>query len=872
MNPTPQKTTPPKLGKWLLESFCSYDFLSTALWDLDELFRANVASKGIIRARFIYLKEVLGIIIHLFFKGKSQYSINHIAMLKHNFLISIRSFKRFKTTFFINLFGLASGLATAMLIYLWVTDERQVDSFHEHDNRLYQVIRNSQRSDALHTDSSTPLPLAPSLKEALPEVEMALALRQPSEGVVTMDETHIKAEVLLAGTQFFEVFSFPLQQGLRESVFVNTKSVAISTDLAEKLFGRTDNLIGQSIQLKHYVHQGALEVSAVFDKVPFNSTLQFDMVLSMDLFTSKYAWANDWNGDEAETFVLLKEGTDVNAFDDKIRDWLEVKEPEDRKGSQLFLQQFSDIYLYGEYKDGRPVAGRAGYVHLFTYVAIFLVLIACINFVNLSTAQASQKMKEIGVKKALGSGRSTLMIQCLFETTIMSFISVMVALLIVALSLPWFNELISKELVLEINLVNSLVIAGLALIVGIGAGSYPAFYISGFHPTAVLNGPAFSVISKKSFSETMIRKALVVFQFTISLIFVMAFVVINRQLTYVQTTDIGYDRDNLIEFKMRPGYGYQPRTFIEDLKHIPGVVAVTHMAGGTIVANPGAGGGFTWEGQTPDQEITFGRPQVGANFVETLGIELIEGRDFSHEYGNESSKLIINQAAADLMGFDQVVGHMVQDSDEPKQIIGVVANFNVHSLREDITPTFIRYFPNGGTVMLRLTDGAEHETIARIRDYYDEIHPDYPFEYAFIDQQYNDLYQAEGKVARLSTYFTAIAIIISCLGIFGLASFTVRKRRKEIAIRKLLGSSIGAIVFLLSVEFLKVIAVSITVGLPVSYLLMQNWLEGFAFRIGLAPQYFLGAGLLMIGIAWVTVMSQTARSARINVAESLRSE
>lgn len=872
MNTRHKWTNPPRLGKWLLTSFCSYDFLSTALWDLDELFKTNIETKGVQKARFIYLKEVLGIIIHLFFKGKSQYSNNKTAMLKHNILIAFRNFKRFKSTFLINLIGLSTGLASAIFIYLWVFDEMKVDGFHANDDRLYQVMQNHPRPDEVSTNSHTPTPLALLFEEELPEVEMALAIRRAPQGVASVDETNVKAEVLLAGAQFFSLFSFPLQQGNKDVVFPNTKSVAVSTDLAEKLFGSTDNVIGKSIKLNHGTYKGLLEISAVFEKISVKSTLQFDMVISMELFTSKYEWARTWDGDEAETFVLLAEGTDVNAINEKIQGYLEEKEPEEKQGTQIFLQKFSDIYLYGEYKDGRPVAGRASYTRLFTYIAIFLVLIACINFINLSTAQAAQKMKEIGVKKALGSDRSAIVAKLLTETIVMSLISVLVALFIVALLLPGFNELVSKELTLQFNLIDSLVIVGLALVVGIGAGSYPAFYISGFDPVAVLKGSTFGIAGRKTFSETMIRKSLIIFQFTISLIFVIAFIVINRQLTFVQTTDIGYDRDDLIHFKMKAGYGYRPKTFIDALENIPGVVSASNMTEGTIVGNPGQGGGFNWDGQTPEQEISFGRPQVGAGFVETLGIELLDGRGFSNEFGDEDSKLIINKATADLMGIDNVVGTIVMDSDEPKQIIGVVANFNIHSLREDILPTFIRYYANGSSVMLRLTDGAEQETIAKIKDYYNEVHPDFPFEFGFIDAQYNDLYQAETRVAKLSSYFTAIAIIVSCLGIFGLASFTVRKRRKEIAIRKLHGSSTGAIVFLLSFEFLKVIAISIIIGIPVSYFLLQSWLEGFAFRIRLTPQYFIVVGLLMILVAWITIISQTAKSAKVNVAESLRSE
>ena len=863
---------PPKLATWLLESFCSYDYLSTAKWDLEELFQEHIRIEGIWRAKWLYLKEALGIVVYLFFKGKSQYSTNKTAMLKHNIIISLRGFKRNKGTFLINLFGLATGLASAILIYLWVADETKIDGFHEKDHRLYKVMQNHVRPDEISTDIRTPIPLASSLKVEMPEVEMALTMRRGAEGIVNVGETNIKANMVFAGRQLFNLFTFPLIRGNKERAFTNAKSVAISASLAEKLFGKVDDAVGKSIRLNHSTYKGPLEVSAVFENIPFKSTLQFDMVLDIELFTTKYQWAVDWNGDEAETFVLLTEGASVKSVNDKIRKYLELKEPEDRKESQLFLQKYSDIYLYGEYKDGQPIAGRASYTRLFTYIAIFIVLIACINFVNLSTAQATQKMKEIGVKKTLGSDRSALVTQLLTETIVMSLISVLIAMFLVTLLLPNFNDLVSKELELQLNWVDSLVILGLTLLVGICAGSYPAFYISGFKPMAVLRVSTLGISKTKSFSETFVRKSLVIFQFSMSLIFVIAFIVINRQVTFVQTTDIGYDRDDLIQFNMKPGYGYVPKTFLAALENITGVVSATNMTSGSIVGNPGQGGGFTWDGQTPEQEISFGRPQVGAGFVETLGIKLLEGRDFSNEFGDEASKLIINKATADLMGFENVVGAMVMDSDEPKQIIGVVDNFNVHSLREDILPTFIRYFPNGASVMLRLTDGIEQETIAKIADYYNEVHTDFPLEYTFVDQQYNDLYQSERRVAKLSTYFTIIAIVISCLGILGLSSFTVRKRRKEIAIRKLHGSSVNAIMRLLSVEFIKVIVVAIIIGVPASYYLVSNWLDGFAYRIGLNASYFMLSGAGMILIALLTIMTQTAKSAKINVAESLRTE
>lgn len=793
-------------------------------------------------------------------------------MFKHNILIAIRKFRRNPGQFLINLIGLSTGLASAILIYLWVSDEMSIDSFHANDDELYHVMQNFPRPEEIRTNMRTPAPLAEVFEADLPEVEMALSVKNlPRQGTATVDENNIKVSAMYAGTDFFNVFSFPLQQGNKDRVFQDRSSIAISADLAEKLFGDVGNVVGKTIKWNHNFYKGTLEISAVFDPVPAKSTLQFDMVMSMDLFTEVHEWANVWNGDEVETYVVLTKGTDVEAFNEKVKGFLGEKS-EDKVGKEIFLQKYSDRYLFGEYADGKPQAGRIGYVRLFSFTAIFIVLIACINFVNLSTAQASQKMNEIGVKKALGSNRGTLITQFLAESIVMSVISISVALFIVLLLIPQFNELTSKNLGLQFTPMDILLILGLATVVGVGAGSYPAFYVSRFDPATVLKGSAFGVSGKISFSENVVRKVLVIFQFSMSLIFIIAFMVINRQLTFVQTTDIGYEKDDVIHFQMKRGFDYTTSSFMSALRNVPGVQYATNTGGGSIVDNRGAGSGFTWEGQTPDQEIRFGRPQVGIGFIETLGIEILEGRSFSADFGDESAKLIVNKAAADFMGFDDVVGRIVTDSDKPKQIIGVVANFNVKSLREEIQPCFIRYMPNGRDVMVKLSDGLERETIGRLKAFYENYHPGNTFEFAFIDQQYNDLYQAESRVAKLSTYFTGIAIIISCLGIFGLASFTVRKRRKEIAIRKLHGSSISGIIKLLSIDFMKVIGASIIIGVPVSYFLMQNWLEGFAFRINLSAWYFIGASLLILIISYLTVGIQSIKAARSNPVNSLRYE
>lgn len=596
----------------------------------------------------------------------------------------------------------------------------------------------------------------------------------------------------------------------------------------------------------------------------------------MEVLPDNDRWAKEWTGNYAETFLVLSKGTDINRFNEKIGgDYLGSKN-ELLGNSTLFAQRYSAKYLYGQYENGVPVGGRIAYVKLFSIVALFILLIACVNFMNLSTAKASLKMKEIGVKRTIGATRKALAAQFLGESILMAFLSLLVAVLLVVLLLPAFNGITGKHLHLNPGTGDMLAFAGIVLFTGLLSGSYPAFYLSGFKPIAVLKGKL-----PTATGDIWLRKGLVVFQFALSVIFIVGLLVVNGQIKYTQTKNLGYDRDNILSFQWKgelyTQWDRMPEgksnarfeTFMLGIKDVPGVVNATSMPGNILDEIYGQSGA-SWRGREEDKNYIFHSPMVGYDFIEMLGIEMIAGRSFSREYNDDYSKIILNEAAVKLMELENPVGTTIQMNGED-QIIGVVKDFHYGSLHNAIEPLIFRFY-EGRNVMVKIEAGTEMTTIARLKEYYHTFLPEYAFEFAFMDEDYQAQYVAETRVAALSKYFTAIAIIVSCLGLFGLAAFTAERRTKEIGIRKVLGASEWKIMKLLSDDFARMVLVAIVIALPISFYITKNWLDGFAYRIDLEWWYFIGAGLLTMLIALLTVSFQSVKAALANPVVSLRSE
>lgn len=788
-------------------------------------------------------------------------------MLKHTLLLIYRNFIRFKSSFFINLVGLSTGLACALLIFLWVNDELSVDAFHENDDRLYQVMEHQQHTGSIRVTDSTPGLLAETLKNEMPEVEYAATVT-PTDWfagtTVSVDENSIKADGKYVGQDFFKIFSYNLIQGNENQVLADVNSIVLSKDLAERLFETAENAVGKAVE---WQHSQQFRVAGVFEDPPSNSSDQFDFVLPYDILANMYPGLVAWQNSGPQTFVLLQEGAEVEQFNQKIRDYISTK-IENAENRTLFVRQYSDAYLYGNYQNGVQAGGRIEYVRLFSIVAIFIILIACINFMNLSTAKATRRMKEVGIKKAIGAHRQSLIFQYLGESLLMVTMSMILAIVLVELFLPQFNTITGKQLALSLDSTLLLPMFSVTILTGLIAGSYPALYLSGFKPISVLKGKL-----ERSTGELWARKGLVVFQFTVSVILIVSVLVVYKQTEFVQSKNLGYEKENVIYFDADGSVAQNMDTFVSEIQRIPGITAASTMSERGVLGGGNTVNDLQWEGKSPDTQFPFARRLVGYGLIEMMDMKMAAGRSFSREFSAEESKIIFNEAAIDAMGLENPVGKTVELYGESLEIVGVVQDFHFESLHTNVDPLFFLLRPDQTQkVFAKIEPGNEQQTIARLEEFYQEFNPGFTFTYNFLDQAYELLYNAEKRVATLSEYFAIIAILISCLGLFGLAAFTAERRQKEIGIRKVLGASVYSVVSLLSRDFLVLVSAGFIIAVPIAWFLMNEWLTSFAYRIEIGPGIFALAGGTALLIAIFTVSWQSIKAALINPVKSLRSE
>jgi putative ABC transport system permease protein len=872
---------PPKLPFRFLKWFCKPEYHIDIEGDLLELYESRSKKLGRQKAKWLLLRDILLLfrpeIIRSFASVEKR---NHTAMLRHNFILSFRSFMRYKSSFLINLIGMSTGLACVLIIWLWVADELSIDKFHEKDEQLYQVLNNHESQD-INTWELTPVPLAGALAEEMAEVAYAVPVNdffsgETSEVILSHDASHVQAKGWHAGKDFFNVFSYPLTAGDNDNVLVSKNNIVISEELAKKLFNTTDNVVGKTLELKHPLFEEIFQVSGIFESPPSSSTAQFDFLISIDVLLDHDRWAKEWTGSYAATYLVLREGTDIAQFNDKIGDYLKAKNPRLDEFT-LFVQQYSARYLHGHYENGAVAGGRITYVRLFSVVAFIILLIACVNFMNLSTARASLRMKEIGVKKTIGASQKALVTRFLSEALLIVMMSLLVALPLASFLLPHFNNFTGKQLSLLFEPKQIASIAVIVLFTALLSGSYPSFYLANLKPVTIvkgkLNTPGGSLI---------IRKGLVIFQFALSIIFIVGLLIVNDQVKFTQTVNLGYNRDNIISFRWKGELynlwnGLQDgksnevfETFMEGMKNIPGVINATNMTG-NIHDNIIGQSGVSWTGQETDRNYLFQSPIVGYDFMETLGLELKAGRSFSKDHHDDYSKIIINEAAEKLMGLTDPVGKVIQMNGE-SEIVGVVKDFHYGSLHNSVEPLIFRCNQTGRNILVKIKAGTEQHTIERLEKFYHQFLPSYTFDFTYMDDDYRKLYTAETNVVTLSQYFSAIAIVISCLGLFGMASFTAERRMKEIAIRKILGSSSIDIIRMLAGEFTRPVLVAIIISLPVSYLVARNWLSGFSDRIELTWWYFAAAGSLALIVSWITIGLQTVKAANVNSVECLKED
>ena len=783
-------------------------------------------------------------------------------MIKHNLLILYRNLKRDISTFSINLLGLTAGLTCTLLIFLWVNDELCKNKFHENDANLFQVMEHQRYSDQILTTESTPGPLAEDLKTEFPEVERAATTMWMTNYDLTVGDKTIKAQGFPVGREYFQLFSYPIIQGKANTVLADESSIVISEELAKKLFTVVEEAIGKQIVLNHDVNY---QVSGVFQKVPASS-YQFDFVTLFEAQQKKQDWLKTYESNGPPTYVLLREGSDAALLSEKIKNFVKTK----KKDSQieLFLVKYSDQYLNEKWENGKLVGGRIEYVRLFSFVAVAILLIACINFMNLSTAQAARRAKEVAVKKTVGAERNSLIAQFLTESLVVALLAFLISLVAVWLFLPIFNNITEKHMVLPISHPTILLtLLGISILTGLLAGSYPALFLSGFKPVEILKNQQLG-----SYKEVLIRKGLVVFQFAIAVILIASILVINSQIQFVQSRSLGYDRENLVRIPFSNKLWTQQETFINELKKISGVLNVSSI-GHSVTGRNNNTWGVEWPGKHPDERILFESMYGNYETVEVLGFTILNGRNFSRDHASDSSAILFNEVAIEAMGLTNPIGQQIKLYEDNYQIIGVVKNFNFQSLHSPVEPAYIILSPrNTWNVLVRLAPGNLPTSIKEIETVHNRILPGYTFNYVFQDEAYARMYSAEQRVATLAGYFAVFAVIISCLGLYGLASHSAERRLKEMGIRKALGLSSQGILLLLSRDFTKQVLVGIAIGLPVSYWWLNQWLQRFVFRVDLSWWYFAIAAVVALIIAWATVASKAWKAAQVNPAECLRLE
>ncbi len=790
-------------------------------------------------------------------------------MLRNYLKTAFRNLWKNKTFSLINILGLALGLACSLLIMLWVNEEYKMDAFHKNGSQLYSVIERQYRDGQVDAFLGGPGLMAEEMKRVLPEVQFASNFAWNELSTFEANHKIMKQNGNHAGPDFFKMFTYRLLAGNAATALQTPLDIAISKKMAEDFFGSPEKAIGKTIRFQN---SKDLKVTTVFDDMPKNSTMHFDYLLSWKSFLEDNEWAKDWTNNGPATFLMLREGTDANAFQHKIIRFLDNynKEQTPRSYIRLGIQRYGDIYLHSNFdKSGQLSGGRIQYVQLFSIVAIFILLIACINFMNLTTARSVKRAREIGVRKVVGAMRFALIRQFIGEAMLIVLIAVIIALALVLFILPQFNQLTSREIVIPFkDSTFWCTIAGLVIVTGMISGSYPALYLSSFRPVLVLKGTL-------KFSRTALwfRKGLVVFQFMLSIILIIGTIVVSRQVDYIQHTNLGYDRENLVTVPLEGDLVGRYELFKNQATQMPGIKTITRITDDLTQIVNGTSG-VDWTGKDPNADINFSHAAVGYDFVKTLHLQMVQGRDFSKDFATDSVGYLVNESALKIIGYKDPVGKPLTFWRKKGTIIGVLKDFHIRSLHTKITPLVLRLGEDidYGQALVRTEPGKTKEALGSLEKLCKGLNPKFPFTYQFLDEEYQKLYTSEQLVSRLTSYFSFLGIFISCLGLLGLVLFTSEQRTPEFGIRKVLGASPVSLFNLLSREFLWLVLIALVIASPLAWLAMNKWLENYEYRLPVSWWIFVIAGSLAILIALLTISFQAIKSARANPVNSLRSE
>ncbi len=788
-------------------------------------------------------------------------------MIKNYIIIAWRNLFRNKAFSLINILGLALGMTCSLLIMLWVHDEKSIDGFHENDANLYSIYERQYHDGIIDAGHQAPGVLVEELKNKFPEVKYATHHAWNDVNTFEANGKILKERGNYGGADFFNVFTFPLIEGSASSALKSLSDIAISRKMAEDFFGSPEKAIGQSIR---FDNTKDLKVTAVFENITNKSSMRFDYLLNWEVFLEKNSWARDWNNNGPLAYVVLQGNVDVTDFRNRLKDFLDLYRKKDENFRvELDIQKYSDIYLHSNFTNGEATGGRIQYVILFSIVAIFILVIACVNFMNLSTARSIKRAKEIGIRKVVGAVRGSLIWQFIGEAFLTVAFAFALSIMFVMFLLPLFNMITQKQIVFPVNSFYFwLSFGGLALLTGLVSGSYPALYLSSFKPVSVLKGS-----TRFSGGTLQFRKGLVVFQFVLSIVLIVGTIVISMQVDYVQSINLGYDRQDLIYVPLEGSLIDKYQLFKEQALLESGVKSVTRMSAAPSNIQPSTDG-VIWEGKDPNSKLQFSFVATGYDFLKTLNGQMVQGRDFSKDFASDSIGYIINEKAANIIGYKDPVGMPLTFWDKKGAIVGVMKDVHFNSLHTPIDAIVIRLGENleYGTALIRVDGSKTKEALASLEKICKQLNPQFPFTYQFSDDEYQKLYKSEQIVSKLSNAFAFLGIFISCLGLLGLAMFTAEQRTKEIGVRKVLGASLHSLFGLLSKELIVLVTISLLIASPLAWYIMENWLKDYAYRIELSWWMFTLAGGSAMIIALVTVSFQTVKALLENPVESLRAE
>jgi len=789
-------------------------------------------------------------------------------MLKNYLLVTLRSLRKNGTYSFINIAGLSIGITCSLLILLWVFDELSFDKFHPKADRLYQVRINATFDGKINSWNSLPLPCYEALKTENSNILNTTVTDWGGDHLFTVGDKRITKRSFYAGEEFLEMFQFPLLKGNAATVLDDPSSIVITEEMAKVFFGDADP-INQVIRVDN---KSDLKVTGVLKDIPKNSSFQFDFLLPWKLNEQVNEWVKNaktnWGNNSFQIFIELNSASKKEIVDKAIKDEITKKDPEDYK-RELFLHPLLKWRLYSNFENGKEAGGRIDFVKMFAIIAVFIVVIACINFMNLSTARSERRAREVGIRKSVGSRRFELIFQFIGESLFISTVAFAIAILLAQLLMPYYNNLVDKKLFIDYQSLNFWLFA-LCLIVltGVVSGSYPAFYLSSFQPAKVLKG---KIQTGKNGSTP--RKVLVTLQFGFSILLIIGTIVVYQQIQYSKSRSLGYDQENLITVAYTDEVGKNFRAIKLELLQTGIVNSVTKS--NSPITEIWSNNFLGWPGKPESQKVIFTTIATEYDYTKTMGVKILEGRDFSEDFKSDSLAIMVNKAAMDLMQLKNPIGEKLDLWGKKRELIGIVDNVLMGSPFQPVKPMFIVLEPNwSSSVTIRLEKTKDlPSSLKKVEAVFKKYSPAYPFEYDFADVEFAKKFNDINMTSRLAGLFAILAIIITGLGLFGLAAFAAEQRTKEIGIRKVMGASVPSLVGLMSKDFSKLVIIAFLISSPLAWWLLNRFiLDQYKYRIDIAWWVFPITGVIALAFALAIVSTQALRAAHANPAVSLRND